>query len=69
MSGFKELNKRSANSYQQQRQLIKQVLAGKAKTCEQCRQPLYLVLPSQSQTQASGIYCAKDCTHIELEIC
>ncbi|WP_411992168.1 hypothetical protein [Agarivorans sp. DSG3-1] len=66
MSGFKELNKRSANSYQQQRQLIKQVLAGKLKQCESCKQALFVVLPGQEK--APGVYCTKGCTAIELEI-
>ncbi|MGY5452408.1 hypothetical protein ACVFI8_15925 [Agarivorans sp. MS3-6] len=66
MSGFKELNKRSANSFQQQRQVIKQVLAGKTKLCESCKQPLFVVLPNQEKTP--GVYCGKGCTAIELEI-
>ncbi|WP_221074476.1 hypothetical protein [Agarivorans aestuarii] len=66
MSEFKELNKRSANAYAQQRNLIKQVLAGKTKLCEHCKQPLFVVLPGQEK--APGVYCAKGCTAIELEL-
>ncbi len=66
MSKFKELNKLRANAYAKQRNLIKQVLAGKVRQCEYCKQPLTAVLPGQEK--APGVYCAKGCTSIELEL-
>lgn len=66
MAEFKQFNQRNAKAYQQQRNLIKQVLAGKSRNCEHCQQALFVVLPGQSK--AAGIYCAKGCTAIELEM-
>jgi hypothetical protein len=63
---FKQFNQRYAKAYQQQRNLIKQVLAGKSRCCEHCQQALFVVLPGQSKP--AGIYCAKGCTAIELEM-
>ncbi len=66
MAEFKQFNQRNAKAYQQQRNLIKQVLGGKVRNCEHCQQPLLVVLPGQPK--AAGIYCAKGCTAIELEM-
>ncbi len=63
---FKQLQKNSHQSYQQQKALIKKVLAGKTVFCEVCKQPLQLRLPEQYEQ--SGIFCHNGCTEIQLEL-
>jgi hypothetical protein len=40
-------------------------MQGKIVACEQCRQPLMLITPEQSEQP--GIGCLKGCTFISLE--
>ncbi len=62
---FASLQKASKNSFFQQRQLVKQVMAGKEVFCNTCKQPLLLTTPDQDKT--SGIRCCMGCTDIQLD--
>ncbi|MGL5391547.1 MAG: hypothetical protein ACRDA8_09290 [Shewanella sp.] len=66
---FSLLNQTTTSSFNEQKQLIKRVLQGKPVQCPTCGQALRVVLPEQaSAQQAPGIYCAKGCTDIELDM-
>ncbi len=68
-SPFAELNKSTANSFNEQKNLIKRVLKGQATQCKHCPSPLTLKLPDASKTEQIGrIYCSKGCTDIELDM-
>lgn len=62
---FSQLNKKAKQSFGDQHAVIKKVMQGKVVACEQCRQPLVLITPEQSEKP--GISCAKGCTFISLE--
>ena len=62
---FSQLNKQSKRSFSDQHAVIKKVMQGKIVACEQCRQPLMLITPEQSEQP--GIGCLKGCTFISLE--
>ncbi|WP_076418208.1 hypothetical protein [Colwellia sp. UCD-KL20] len=62
---FDGIKKTSAKSFNNQKALIKKVMAGKVITCETCGTPIKLVLPEQSKTP--GLYCTKGCTDIALD--
>jgi hypothetical protein len=62
---FSALNKQAANSFHQQRNLIKKVCRGDKVLCSHCQQPLVLKPPSN---KVALISCTKGCTSIELEI-
>ncbi len=70
---FAELQKQSKNSFANQRQLMKKVMAGQTVLCSTCKQPLYLRTPRQGSTESgenaekSGIRCKKGCTDIQLD--
>ncbi|WP_407644829.1 hypothetical protein [Flocculibacter collagenilyticus] len=63
---FSTINKKTADSFHQQKALIKKVLAGKKVLCPTCKQALHL-LPPEKHAQA-GIACPKQCTLILLEM-
>ena len=63
---FAQLAKLSAKSYHQQKSFIKNVLNGKITHCPVCKQSLSVVLTGQDRQ--TGIYCAKKCTDIALDI-
>lgn len=62
---FSALNKLAAKSFNEQKALIKKVMAGRLIMCTTCNQPLELRLPMASDKP--GIYCRKGCTNIELD--
>jgi len=62
---FSALNKQAANSFHQQRNLIKQVCRGDKVLCPDCQQLLTLM---PSDNKVINIKCAKGCTAIELEL-
>ena len=62
---FSQLNKTAADSFHQQRNLIKQLAKGKSVLCEQCKQPLTLTVVDDGE---SGVQCPKGCTQINLEL-
>jgi hypothetical protein len=67
---FAELQKKGKNSFAEQRQMLKKVMAGKTVLCASCQQPLYLIAPKQNSTvnnENSGIRCKKGCTNILLD--
>ena len=62
---FKQLQKRSAKSFNDQKALIKKVMAGRTIACTVCGEALMLFPPESSDTP--GIRCRKQCTVIELD--
>jgi hypothetical protein len=62
---FSVINKTSAKSFNEQRNLIKRMGKGQTVLCSQCQQPLQL---SVSSAEEAGVSCAKGCTHISLEV-
>ncbi|NRA54769.1 MAG: hypothetical protein HRU23_11545 [Gammaproteobacteria bacterium] len=62
---FSALNKQAANSFQQQRNLIKKVCRGDKVLCQHCQQPLALI---PAENKVASIRCTKGCTTIELEL-
>jgi hypothetical protein len=67
---FAELQKKSKNSFAEQRQLLKKVMAGQTVLCSTCQQPLFLIAPEKNSTgnnQNPGIRCKKGCTTILLD--
>jgi hypothetical protein len=67
---FAELQKKSKNSFANQRQLLKKVIAGKTVLCSVCKQPLSLIVANHGvslNNEISSICCKKGCTDIQLE--
>lgn len=67
---FAELQKKSKNSFAEQRQLLKKVISGQTVLCSICQQPLFLMTPEKNSTvnkENSGIGCKKGCTTILLD--
>lgn len=62
---FSRLKKVSAKSFNDQKALIKKVLAGRDISCQHCGTAIRVVLPEDKQT--TGLYCAKGCTNIALD--
>jgi len=62
---FAALKKSSAASFNDQKALIKKVMAGRKVNCKTCNSELFIVLPEKSDTP--GIYCKKGCTDISLD--
>ncbi|QFU23623.1 hypothetical protein FM038_016540 [Shewanella eurypsychrophilus] len=66
---FSAINKTTAKSFNEQKNLIKRLFKGNTVLCETCKQPLKLVVPTDiKQTGKYGVFCKKGCTDIELEI-
>ncbi|MCG9754052.1 hypothetical protein L1D40_02280 [Shewanella insulae] len=66
---FSAINKSTANSFNEQKNLIKKLFKGNRVDCQICKQPLQLVVPTEkAQTGHYGVFCKKGCTDIELEI-
>lgn len=63
---FKSLQKKSASSFHQQKNVIKKLLLGQIVKCQQCDQPLTIHLPNDDNN-ATGICCKKGCTDIALD--
>ena len=60
---FAKLNKLTADSYNQQKRLIKNVLAGKQVKCQHCHQELKTTLLEQEIL----VRCEQGCTDLKLE--
>ncbi|TPH16730.1 hypothetical protein [Litorilituus lipolyticus] len=67
LNQFATLQKQSKASFNDQKRIVKQVMAGKTVYCVQCQQPLTLYTPEQSEN--SGIRCDKGCTDVALDFC
>ena len=67
---FKALGKQSAKSFNDQKALIKKVLAGRVMLCEHCKQPIEFCDKKtlKEQVVPAVIRCKKGCTDIELDI-
>tara|TARA_R110002126_G_scaffold41187_9_gene120083 strand:+ start:3129 stop:3386 length:258 start_codon:yes stop_codon:yes gene_type:complete len=70
---FSAINAPTLASFNQQKNLIKRMLKGNNATCSDCNKPLTLQLPPNTKqakpaSKAPGIYCAKGCTDIELDM-
>ncbi len=65
LSSLSSFNKMTSNSFHQQKNFIKKVLAGKIQQCPVCKQPLTIQL-TETHSQ-STIQCKKKCTDIELD--
>ena len=65
---FAAFNKQTAKSFNDQKALIKKVLAGRVILCNTCQQPLHFLSPSEKEDTAGRIRCNKGCTDIELDI-
>lgn len=63
---FSKLNKHFANSFNQQKALLKKLMSGKEVKCDTCQGIIRLEMDA---TQGIGIArCEKGCTDIELNI-
>jgi len=62
---FSSINKSSAKSFNQQKNMIKKIGKGHTVLCATCQQPLQLSVSSENET---GVKCAKGCTSITLEV-
>ncbi|NRA59408.1 MAG: hypothetical protein HRU25_00550 [Psychrobium sp.] len=62
---FSALNKSAAESFAQQRNLIKKVCRGDKINCTHCQQLLTLI---PAENGIAKIICNKGCTNIELEL-
>lgn len=60
---FSALNKSAANSFNQQKSLIKKVLAGKKVNCNNCNTLISVITGADSVM----IKCDKNCTDIKLD--
>ncbi|MGI2260143.1 hypothetical protein [Shewanella sp. GXUN23E] len=69
---FSQINKLSAKSFNDQKNLIKRIGKGQTVHCADCGQVLQLRVPGknprqQEQEALYGIHCPRGCTDIELE--
>jgi len=62
---FEQLKNTSAKSFNDQKALIKKVMAGRQIKCETCGTTLRLIVPEDKSTP--GVFCAKGCTNIHLD--
>jgi hypothetical protein len=62
---FSAINRSSAKSFNEQRNLIKRIAKGQTVLCVTCRQPLTL---SVSSAEEPGVTCRKGCTCICLQL-
>ena len=62
---FSAINKTTAKSFNEQRNLIKRIGKGETVLCSTCQQPLTLSVSSKGEP---GVSCQKGCTDISLEI-
>jgi len=63
---FTQLQKTSAESFHQQKRLIKQVLAGHKVLCPGCQQAI--TVKRDQQAQQLQLTCVKRCTDILLDL-
>ncbi|MBA6327325.1 hypothetical protein H4J46_05120 [Colwellia sp. MB02u-6] len=62
---FDRLKSVSAKSFNDQKALIKKVLAGRDIACKQCGTFIRVTLPEDKKN--TGLFCAKGCTNIALD--
>tara|TARA_R110000787_G_scaffold52412_3_gene123433 strand:+ start:703 stop:915 length:213 start_codon:yes stop_codon:yes gene_type:complete len=62
---FSRLKNVSAKSFNDQKALIKKVLAGRAINCQHCGTLIHAILPEDNKV--TGLYCEKGCTNIALD--
>lgn len=62
---FEQLKNASAKSFNDQKALIKKVMAGRQIKCKTCGTMLQLKVPEDKMTP--GIFCEKGCTEIHLD--
>ncbi len=62
---FSAINQATAQSFNEQRRLIKRIGQGETVLCATCQQPLTLSVSSDGE---AGVSCAKACTDISLEL-
>ncbi|MCW3174268.1 hypothetical protein [Shewanella subflava] len=70
---FSAVNNTTLASFNQHKNLIKRMMKGNSATCSECNKPLTLQLPPNTKNakpsaKPPGIYCAKGCTDIELDM-
>jgi hypothetical protein len=65
LSQLKSFNKLTSDSFHQQKNFIKKVLAGRITQCPQCKQNLTIHMSHKDEP--STIRCQKKCTDIELD--
>lgn len=66
---FSAINKTTAKSFNEQKNLIKRLFKGNSVSCEVCKQPLQLIVPTDKQACGKyGVFCKRGCTDIELEM-
>lgn len=65
---FSKINKLTALSFKEQRQMIKKLGKGDTVLCQLCNKPLTLTSVTKNKdTQNNGVRCQKGCTDISLE--
>ncbi len=64
---FSALTKKSSDSFNQQRNILKQLAKGKTIKCPDCQQPLKLDLNTAQPGQGVA-KCIKGCTEIQLDL-
>jgi hypothetical protein len=64
---FDQLKKNSAKSFNDQKALIKKVMAGRQIKCETCGTILRLLVPEDKSV--CGVFCGQGCTDITLDFC
>ena len=62
---FSAINKSTAKSFNEQRNLIKRIGKGETVLCAVCKQPLTLSVSSEGEP---GVSCKNNCTCINLEL-
>jgi hypothetical protein len=62
---FSTINKSSAKSFNEQKNMIKKIGKGQTVLCLTCEQPLQL---NVSVEQETGVKCSQGCTQIGLEV-
>lgn len=62
---FSAINKSSAKSFNEQKNIIKKIGKGATVFCSDCQKPLTLSVSSLGKT---GLTCEQGCTDIELEL-
>ena len=67
---FTDLQKNSQQAFQQQKLLLKKVMAGQRVECQSCHQPLRFILPAEKSADLvySQVACQQGCTDIQLDV-
>jgi hypothetical protein len=62
---FSQINKNAADSFNEQRNIIKKIGRGDTVLCPTCQQPFKLSVSAKSKV---GVSCDKGCNNIELQL-